>query len=252
MSAVEQSSSSPDVSRPGRPISGLEYYVARTLQEVEEAWELVYHAYRRQGLIDENPHGVHTTPSAIGPNTAVVLGCLGPLPVGTLSVYKDGAKGLPLDSVYPAELNALRQSGRKLMEVGLFADRREHMNRAADGLFSLMRYCYFFGLATACDDAVVGVHPRHAPFYLRLLGFERIGPVRSYATVHDNPVILLRLKLREIRQADPLPKGIAFLLEQPLAAKMFDHRFRFEPSQIADSRLGRFLVERYGDAALVA
>ena len=187
MPPIEDPSASPDVSRPGRPASGLEFYIAHTMEEVEEAWGLVYDAYRRDNLIDVNPHRVHTTSQAVGPNTAVILGCLGPLAVGTISAYTDGPEGLPLDSVYLTEISALRRGGRKLMEVGLFADRRERINRAADGLFALMRFSYFFGFPMECDDIIIGVHPRHAPFYMRLLGFERIGPVRLIRPSRTTP-----------------------------------------------------------------
>jgi hypothetical protein len=252
MPSIEDPSASPDVSRPGRPASGLEFYVAQKLEEVEEAWELVYDAYRRDDLIDVNPHRVHTTTQAVGPNTAVILGCLGPLAVGTISAYTDGPDGLPLDSVYLTEISALRKSGRRLMEVGLFADRREHINRAADGLFALMRFAYFFGFPMECDDVVIGVHPRHAPFYMRLLGFERIGPVRSYPTVKDHAVVLLRLRLKESLQAVPLPKGLAYFSEMSVSGKAFEQRFRFDKAQLADSRIGRFLAERKSVPASVA
>lgn len=252
MPSTENPPASPDVSRPGRPTSGLEYYVAQTLAEVEEAWGLVYDAYRRDDLIDVNPYQIHTTTQAIGPDTAVILGCLGPLAVGTISAYTDGPNGLPLDSVYLTEINALRRSGRKLMEVGLFADRREHINRAADGLFALMRFSYFFGFPMECDDIVIGVHPRHAPFYMRLLGFERLGAVRSYPTVKDHAVVLLRLQLKESLQMVPLPKGLAYFSESPVTGKAFEHRFRFNPADIADSRVGRFLAQRKDVPASVA
>ena len=252
MPPTEDPSASPDVSRPGRAASGLEFYVAQKMEEVEEAWGLVYDAYRRDDLIDVNSQRVHTNPQAVGPNTAVILGCLGPLAVGTISAYTDGPEGLPLDSVYLTEISALRRSGRKLMEVGLFADRREHINRAADGLFALMRFSYFFGFPMECDDVIIGVHPRHAPFYMRLLGFERIGPVRSYPTVKDHAVVLLRLRLQESLQAVPLPKGLAYFKEMAVPGKAFDHRFRFDTPELASSRIGRFLAERKNVPASVA
>lgn len=232
----------PEMPHPERPKSGLNFLIASTLQDVEEAWGLVYQAYRRDSLIDANPYEIHTTTQAVGPRTAIVLACLGPVLAGTLSVYADHKEGLPLDSVYHAEVDALRQSGRRLMEVGLFADRREHMNRAADGLFELMRFAYFFGIHMNVDDAIIGVHPRHAPFYMRLLGFEKIGPVRTYPTVKDRAVLLLRLQLRESFLRDPVPKGLAYFGERPLGPKAFAGRFMFNDPQMPQSRIGMFLA----------
>jgi hypothetical protein len=222
------------------------------LEEVEEAWGLVYQSYRRDDLVDANPYCIHTTEQAAGPQTAVILACLGPLLVGTLSVYADGPIGLPLDSVYHPEIEVLRQSGRRLMEVGLFADRREHMNRSADGLFELMRYAYYFALQMKVDDAIIGVHPRHAPFYMRLMGFERIGAVRSYPTVKDRAVVLLRGRVRDVTTMESAPKGLAYFAENPIRAEAFAHRFRFDDPQVAGSRIGRFLAEKRAAVASVA
>src|SRR5437660_92608 len=123
----------------GRPSrTGLNFFVARTLDDVVEAWSVVYYAYLRAGLIDSNPFEVHTVPQALGPHTLVVTGCLGPLSVSTLSAYVDNPAGVPLDAVYRAELDGLRKQGRRIMEVGLFADRRDHIARTAPGLPELM------------------------------------------------------------------------------------------------------------------
>src|SRR4051812_40286455 len=137
----------------GRDRSGLNFYVARTLEDVLEAWQLVYIAYRRAELIDANPFELHTMREAVGPQTLVVTGCLGPLSVSTLSVYLDNPAGLPLDSVYREQLAGLGGNGRRVMEVGLFGDRRDHMNRSAEGLFELMRFAFFYGMHNGVDDA---------------------------------------------------------------------------------------------------
>lgn len=235
---------SPEMPHPAGPGSGLSFLVARTLRDVEEAWGLVYQAYRRDKLIDANRHEIHTTRQAVGPRTAVILASLGPVLTGTLSVYADGTEGLPLDSVYPAEIDALRQAGRRIVEVGLFADRREQMNRAADGLFELMRFTYYFAIEMKADDGIIGVHPRHAPFYMRLLGFDKIGPVRAYPTVCDRAVVLLRIPIRERVERDPRPKGLAYFLDHPLGPEAFAGRFLFDDPQMPSSRLGMFLSDK--------
>lgn len=235
----------PDVAATGRPTSGLNFYVARTLPEVMEAWSVVYQAYRRDGLIDSNPYEIHTTPHAIGTQTAVMTSCIGPLAVGTISCYADGPMGLPLDLVYNAELQALRAQGRRLMEVGLFADRREHMSRSSEGLFELMRYVYHFGRYIGMDDGVIGVHPRHAPFYVRLVGFEKIGEICTYPTVKDRAVVLLRLDFTRCEAFSPRPKALSYFIDNPVPAPIFDHRFRFNDPTLATSMVTRYLAERY-------
>jgi len=234
----------PAAPRPLRPRrrSTLNYFVARTLDDVLEAWNLVYLAYRRAELIDANPFELHAIPQAIGPQSVVITGCLGPMAGTTLSAYVDNPGGLPLDSVYPDELADLRKQGRKLMEVGLFGDRRDHLIRSADSLFDLMRFAYYYGIHSNCDDAIIGIHPRHAPFYQRFFALEPIGAVRDYATVKNNPVVLLRLNFRAKR--DSMPKGLSFFSNNQIPASVFESRYKFEPASLVDSTLERYMAHK--------
>jgi hypothetical protein len=220
----------------------LNYYVARTLDDVMEAWQLVYMAYRRAELIDSNPFELHTIPQAVGPQTVVITGCLGPMPSTTLSAYVDSPAGLPLDSVYPEELGGLRKQGRRLMEVGLFGDRRDHLVRSSEGLFDLMRFAFYYGTHSNCDDAIIGIHPRHAPFYQRFFALEQIGAARAYATVKNNPVVLLRLDFRAKR--DAMPKGLNFFANNHIPSSVFSSRFLFDEPSLAGSTLERYMAFR--------
>src|SRR2546421_4112568 len=175
------------------PRTGLHYHIASTIEDVLDAWRLVYLSYQRDELIDPNPFGIHTVPQAVGPNTAVAIARYGNLAVSTLSAYADGPAGLPLESVYHWEIEAIRRSGRLPMEVGLLADRRDQVSRSVESLFELMRFAFYFAVDLASEQGivgVVGVHPRHAPFYKRLFGFEQIGALKSYPSVRDRPVVL--------------------------------------------------------------
>src|SRR5690606_13047267 len=142
------------------------------------------------------------------------------------SSYLDSSRGLPLDRCYGQELNALRRERRSLLEVGLFADRREQVNRSLDSLLELMRYAFYFGVHTNTDDLMIGVHPRHAPFYVRRIGFEVAGPEKAYATVRDHPAVLLRLDLKDAQQRARTPRGLRYFLDRPLPPDAFDQRYR--------------------------
>ena len=128
------------------PRTGLHYHVANSIEEPLDAWRLVYLSYQRDELIDPNPFGIHTVSQAVGTKTAIALARFGNLAVSTLSAYADGPTGLPLDTVYHAELEALRRSGRLAMEVGLLADRREQVSRSVESLFELMRFAFYFAV----------------------------------------------------------------------------------------------------------
>jgi hypothetical protein len=226
---------------PDRPKSGLNFIVASTMKDVLDAWQLVYHAYCDGGLIAPNPYGIHTPLEAVGPHSVVILGCLGPVPVNTVSAYTDSPGGLPLDSVYRQQLTSLRKLNRRLVEVGLFADRRETNDFSAAGMFELMRYAFYYAVHSSADDIVIGVHPRHAAFYRRLFAFERFGDICNYPTVNNNPVVLLRLDIVRKIKLSPLPKGLGYFHDHPVSAEAYAQRFRFDPETVRTSPLDGLL-----------
>src|SRR5688572_8732702 len=189
--------------------SGLLFRVAETLDEVLTAWSSVYEAYRRIEIIDENAHKIHTSIHAASANSAVFIGQLAEQTKTTLTTIHDGEMGLPLDSVFKAELDDLRKSGRRLSEVGLFADRRAQISRSISALFNLMRFAFYYALRDDSATIVIGVHPHHVNFYERLFAFDTLTEIRRYPTVKDNLVVLLQLPLREKMSATRLAKGVA-------------------------------------------
>jgi hypothetical protein len=154
--------------------------------------------------------------------------------------------GLALDSVYPRELEGMRRAGRGLLEVGMLADRRRCASRGMKALFSMMRWAVHFGLQNDLTDVVIGVHPHHAPLYIRCYGFEQFGDETSYPLVRNHPVVGLRLRLREGLAKDVLPRGLADARDNPVPSSAFANRFRFEPAQLGGSVIANYLKARYG------
>lgn len=219
---------------------------ATSLEQVQSAWRLVYQRYSQMGLIDENPFGIHAAPTAVGQHACVIWGPEGPQVGYTMTLFRDNPMGLALDSVYAQYLDGLRRKGRRLLEVGMLADRRQSAARGIGALFSMMRCAIHYGLHNDLTDIVIGVHPRHAQFYIRCYGFEVFAPPTSYALVRNNQVVLLRLRLREELAKDNLPRGLADARDNPLPASAFANRFEFEPEQLRGSLIAGFLKARHG------
>ncbi len=227
----------------GREPAGLQFHCAQSLDEVLEAWQLVYIAYRRKNLIHPNPHRLHTTRYAAGPQSAVITGRIGPLVVTTMTAILDSPAGLPLDRVYLQELDALRKAGRRMMEISLFADRRENLARSSAALLQLMRFVWHWGMHEGVTDFIIGVHPRHARFYSRAFGFEPCAPERTYPAVNDHPVIFLRGEPAAQLIRDPMPRGLEFFAQNPISPEEFARRYRFPSRDIRSSALTNFLDE---------
>lgn len=222
---------------------------ATSLKQVESAWRLVYERYSHMGLIDKNPFNMHAVPTAVGQHACVIWGPESPEnpEVGyTMTLFRDGPAGLALDSVYARCLDKLRQKGRRLLEVGMLADRNQSSPRGIGVLFSMMRWAIHYGLHTDMTDIVIGVHPRHAQFYTRCYGFEEFAAPTTYPLVRNNPVVLLRLRLHEQLAKDKLPRGLANARNNPLPWSAFSNRFTFEPEQLRGSLIAGLLKDRYG------
>ncbi len=225
---------------PYQSSSGFTVGVAEDLDSVTAAWQLVYTSYRRRGLIRPNPQRLHTAPQAVGIHSAVIVGRIGEMTVTTLTAVADERGELPLDRLYRSDLTQLRRQGRTLVEVGLFGDRRFERARSAEALCQLMRYAFYYGF-WRYTDIVIGVHPRHAPFYSKSIGFQTIGPTRSYFEINDRPVVLQRLDIQEKLNQPSRPAVLDFFAKNQVPAEAFDRRFAFQPDQIAGSALESFL-----------
>lgn len=223
---------------PGRPF---DCFCASSLEQVLSAWQLVYRRYVEMELIHENSFGIHTTPMAVGRQACVICGSAGGGVHTTMTLITDTAQGLPLDSVYAPYLDGLRQKGRRLLEVGLLADRRRNHARGISALFLMMRWAAYYTLHSEATDMVIGVHPHHTPFYERYYGFERFAATADYPLVRNNPVVPLRLRVQESLARNILPRGLVAMRDNPVAADAFAQRFEFKPEQVDGSPIAAFL-----------
>ena len=112
---------------------------------------------------------------------------------GTMTLGLDDEQGLLADTLYPAELAALRSRGARLCELSRLAMDTRHNSREVLG--ALIHLVYIHArLIHRSTDAVIEVHPRHAAFYRRMLGFRIIGAERICPRV-DAPAVLMHLEL---------------------------------------------------------
>ncbi len=230
-----------------RPQAELSISIARTREEVAAAWNLVYRSYLQANLINGNPFEIHTVPHALNAKTSVVVGRINDEIVSTLTIMHDDRKrGLPLDKVYRTQLDGLRGQGRRLLEVGLFADRRLSIRRATAAFMEMMRFVFYrscYDLA----DIMIGVHPRHAAFYQRNFGFSVEGPVDVHPVVNNRPVILLRGDSQAQLRANPVPCQVVDYIQRPLPRSTFNERAPLRPENLKGSVIAGF-IERVDDS----
>lgn len=195
--------------RDAHPVNNpLTYCVARTETERRRAFQLVYNAYERAGLIEPNPEHLRLTPFHLLKTTTVFLAENDHSAICTVTLVGDGSMGLPMEAIYGKEVQQLRDDGKRLGEVSCLADRRSDFARAMPVFLQLTRVMAQFAKRQGMDGLLICVHPRHARFYKRYFGFEQIAGERSYPCVRNRPAVACWLEFA------PLPERVPHLHRQ--------------------------------------
>ena len=117
--------------------------------------------------------------------------------ISTLSLRVDSGNGLAADKTFRDVLRETRKSSNaSLCELTKFACRPSNESRIL--LASMFHTIFIFGTEKyACTDLFIEVNPRHIRFYEAMLGFEKLGELRTNEGV-DAPSQLMRLKVADI------------------------------------------------------
>jgi ribosomal protein S18 acetylase RimI-like enzyme len=189
--------------RPGGEawLATLDVGLAADTHTLDEAFRLVHDQYAWRGYIDPVPSGRRVTVYHALPSTRIFAALSGGKVVGTLTLLQDSVLPLPMEELYAAELDALRQDGRQVGEVSALATDRACRRAGLEVVVRLMRALVIYAAELArLDDLCIAVNPRHVDFYQRYLRFQRLGALRAYRKVKGAPAVALRLDLDFVRR----------------------------------------------------
>lgn len=171
--------------------------IARSKEDLIKAFTLTQESYCKAGLSNESPSGIRITPYHLLPKSDVLIAKIHGRVVSTVSLFRDGELGLPMEAIYPQEIESLRNNGLRLAEVGSLADRRHEVERFIE-LLAKMGRLLAQAAHSRCVDALVAVaHPKHARLYKRVLGFQQIGEYTECPYANGNPAVALYLRFND-------------------------------------------------------
>jgi hypothetical protein len=159
------------------------------------ALKLVHDCYVRRGHMHPREAGIRICPHFAVPGTRTWLLEVDDQPVATVSMFPDTPLGLPADAPYGHFLQALREAGRRLAEIGMLADRRTSLSRSMPGVMRMMPLILQAAREAEIDQLIITCHPHHEKFYRKLLGFEHLEGPRAHPSVLDAPSVLAGLDL---------------------------------------------------------
>ena len=204
-------------------------------KELLETYRLVYESYRRRDYLPAHPSKIRMTLFNTLPEAVTFLGIYDDTVIATVSLIPDSPGGLPMDEVYRDEVQALRDSGRRIAEVTMLADRRIEIRRTLPLLLALMKMLFDCGRQVLnATDLCITINPRHDEFYKRYLLFDDLGPLRSYPSVRDNPAVARRLNLDTVRgKCGSHALLMRVFFEDPTPAVLFEKRYRMTADDVA-------------------
>ncbi len=112
----------------------------------------------------------------------------------TVSVFGDSPKGLPLDSIYRSETDALRAQGKKIAEVGKIASfgaASAVISEVWDLMSGIRKYSVDNGIEYLC----IAINPSHE-FLYRKIGFISVGNVKTHPGVKA-PAVFMKVNVPE-------------------------------------------------------
>lgn len=118
--------------------------------------------------------------------------------IGTITLGIDAENGLLADEVFKDQIDVFRNAGGKVCELTKLAIDPNIESKFA--LASLFHILFIYGRRiNECTDVVIEVNPRHRRFYETMLGFKRLGEVRSNSRVNA-PAQLMWVSLATVEQ----------------------------------------------------
>lgn len=171
--------------------------IAETRDEYEQSFRLVHDTYLRMGYLKEpQPHGMLYSVYSLLPETVIFVAKSYLTVISTLTeIFDTEAFGLPMDIIYKPEVDALREQGRRVVELSALVTPPKLRWR---NLFMLLaQVMYQYSVYRGVDDLCIAVNPKHVKFYKDILLFEDFGPERHYPRV-DAPAVALRVDMHHI------------------------------------------------------
>lgn len=160
--------------------------IATTQEELEKAYSLLHGCYVGTKLMAPDPSGLRCNFFSFLPNTTTVVAKIGKDVVGTVSLIKDSAFGLPSDKDFQTENDQLRMDGHQLVEVSSLAIDPEFRKKGHVISLNLMKYLQHYTTHyMGCTTVTCVVHPRAKDFYSAFWGFTASKKVVKYKFVND-------------------------------------------------------------------
>lgn len=221
-----------------------DFRVARSKEELEEAYRLVYEEYLKRGYVKENPSRIRLSLFNALPETTTFVAVKDNKEIiATATVIPDSAIGLPMDGIYSNELNELRAAGKKICEISMLASKPELLKQ--EGLSVLLKRLFFMlsffktildyvREYLELDYMCITINPKYNEIF-KLILFKDLGGLKSYHQVNGAPAIAKYLDVRSVREGFSVPSKetlYKIFVEKTTKFDKFFGKINMEPNHL--------------------
>ncbi len=211
--------------------AGVVCKIADRFEDFDAAFEMVYSQYLSSGLTAPNPFQRRVLPHHLQPGTNVFIAYQQGEPVCTTTLISDSPLGLPIEAVFPDEIERKRRRGIALAEVSSLASRARSPVSFHRLFMRLLRILCQHSRRFGIDQLVVAVHPKHAAYYERKMGYRRFSEEVTYESLGDAPAVALALDFHEAEVTRPPaydsifgePLSLMEILPRPMSPKLSEY-----------------------------
>ncbi len=193
----------------------IEYKIALTTSEIEQALELVTQQYISVGLQKKNCE-LRLTKYHLLPDSKVFiaikkLGAGKEKVIGTLTMVPDTKMGLPMDEIYHEKLDRLRLTGLHMAEIIGLAISPAESALQNNIVMYLFKICLQYARLANIHDLMCSVTSRHITFYEELLLFKPIGELTPYSFANGQSIQGHRLNIQQAnKEFEKVYSGMEF------------------------------------------
>lgn len=176
----------------------------RNFRDFYRACRLAHDQYCRQKYMTPSPSGIRIFLKELLPSSVMFVAILDDEMIGTVTLIKNTKGGLPASGQYQNEIDELAAEGRvvaegtKMASIGASFGVPKTPGAPSYVARELIRWLIDWCRKMNYDDFLALPHPSHLPFWVGMLGFEKIGGLKPCGHVQGSPGILLRLPIASL------------------------------------------------------
>lgn len=222
----------------------IDYRVARTKEELEKAYLLVYNEYLKRNYICQSSAELRLSIHNALPSTSTFIAVLENEIFSTATIVADSELGLPMDETYHEELSQLRKQNKKLCEVTMLASNTSLFTEGVSMMlnskkmflvFNLFKLIFDYAIQYLKLDCIcITINPKHSLTYDFLL-FKDLGGLKQYDKANGAPAIAKLLDLSTVeRECKEKNKEGLYLMffEKRTSEEKFTNKFKFSESDL--------------------